>query len=155
MSTITTTITTQSAPSSPMTSPPKAVQVNIANLLAPAFTSSLYLVQALQQVIRTTTFFLLFRSYILSGLLLRQLLSLSLIVLIQSFYASCLVCRKSGKAASLGWSLSWKALQPLRKKIAYEVWTTLLGGGNGLILVIFWPGWILVWGGMGLWFVLG
>lgn len=32
----------------------------------------------------------------------------------------------------------------LRKKIEFEVFTLILGGGNNLCLVLFWPGWCIL-----------
>lgn len=156
MSVLTASMTTAVAPSTPI-APPKPVQVNFANLarlVFPALSSSLYFAQVLQEVISTTTLFLLFRSYIVSGILLRQFGSLSWLLLVQSLYASVLVGKQAGSAALWSFGRSWKALEPLRKKLAFEFFTTILGSGNQLILVLFWPGWIFVWGGMGLWFVL-
>ena len=39
----------------------------------------------------------------------------------------------------------------LRKKLFYELAVFILGSGNGLILVLFWPGWLLVGGALAVW----
>lgn len=43
----------------------------------------------------------------------------------------------------------WKALAPLRKKLEYEFFVFVLGGGKGIILFVFWPGWIVVGSAIG------
>lgn len=40
----------------------------------------------------------------------------------------------------------------LRHKLYFEVVVFVLGGGNGVFLLLFWPGWIVVWV---LWMVWG
>lgn len=37
-----------------------------------------------------------------------------------------------------------KQCRRLRKKLEFEFFVLILGSGNGLILMVFWPGWILI-----------
>ncbi|KFA61725.1 hypothetical protein S40285_10108 [Stachybotrys chlorohalonatus IBT 40285] len=50
-----------------------------------------------------------------------------------------------------------KTLERLRKKLFFEFATFVLGGcGNGLFLVVFWPGWIVIGGAsFAMWQVVG
>jgi hypothetical protein len=44
----------------------------------------------------------------------------------------------------------------MRKKLFMEFMIFVLGGGNQLILVLFWPGWVIVGGGIwGVWSLCG
>jgi len=51
---------------------------------------------------------------------------------------------------------SWKASEKLRNKLFFELVVFVLGGGNGMILLVFWPGWIVIGGGvLGVWMICG
>jgi hypothetical protein len=128
----------------------------ILTLLSPALTNSLYLVQVLQQLLSTTTLFLLFRTYFLSLFLLQQLYHASQILLIHSIYASSIAAKNSSWASKQGIRIVWTRSEGIRKKLFIEIMSFVLGGGNQLILVVFWPGWIVVGGGAwGIWMVCG
>lgn len=47
--------------------------------------------------------------------------------------------------SNIAWRV-WDSKQSrrLRKKLEFEFFVLILGTGNGIILMIFWPGWILV-----------
>lgn len=47
--------------------------------------------------------------------------------------------------SKIAWA-AWNSKQGrrLRKKLEFEFFVLILGSGNGLILVVFWPGWILI-----------
>lgn len=51
----------------------------------------------------------------------------------------------------------WKATEELRKKLFFEFMAFVLGaGGNQILLVVFWPGWVvLVGGAVGIWWACG
>jgi hypothetical protein len=128
----------------------------ILNLLSPAFTNSLYLATILQQLLSTTTLFIFFRTYLLSLFLLQQSYRGSQILLIRSVYASTILCKNSYWASRQGMKLFWRSTEGLRKKLFMELMIFVLGAGNQLILVVFWPGWIVVGGGIwGLWSLCG
>ncbi|KAE8448664.1 hypothetical protein EG329_009089 [Mollisiaceae sp. DMI_Dod_QoI] len=136
---------------------------NILQLLAPAFNNSVYLATIFQKLLSTTTLFLFFRAYFFSLMLLQQSYYLTSALLMQSYYASRFTYWISSIAARGGYwgakkslGMSWKALEPLRQKLFKEFMIFILGSGNGFILAIFWPGWIVVgptvWG---VWFMCG
>jgi hypothetical protein len=124
----------------------------ILTLLSPAFTSSLYFAAILQQLLSTTTLFVLFRSYLLSVFLLQQSFHVSQILLIQGLYASSVLGRNAYWVSKQGMSVFWRSTEGIRKKMFKELIIFVLGGGNQLILLVFWPGWIVVGGGVwGVW----
>ncbi|TVY62813.1 hypothetical protein LSUE1_G010255 [Lachnellula suecica] len=128
----------------------------ILTLLSPALSSSLYLATIFQRLLSTTTLFLFLRAYILSLLLLRQSYYISQVLLLQSYYASSLLAKNGYWASKEGIQKSWKATEKLRKKLFFELAVFVLGGGNGVILIVFWPGWIFVGGGVwGVWMICG
>lgn len=128
----------------------------ILDLLSPAFSNSLYLATILQQLLSTTTLFLFFRTYSLSLFLLQQSYHGSQTLLIRSLYASSILCKNAYWASKQGMKLFWRSTEGIRKKLFMEFMIFVLGGGNQLILVVFWPGWIVVGGGIwGLWSLCG
>ena len=128
----------------------------ILTILSPAFTNPYYLVTILQRLLSTTTLFLLFRTYLLSLFLLHQSHHASQILLFQSLYASSIACKNAYWASKQGIRLLWRSTEGMRKKLFMEFMIFVLGGGNQLILVVFWPGWILVGGGiLGIWSLRG
>ena len=122
---------------------------NVLSFLPPALTQSLYLAVIFQRLLSTTTVFVLFRAYLLSGLLLRQSFFACEILLVQSYYASALVAHQLFLATKQSLRLGWRATEPLRKKLLFEFMVFVLGSGNGIILLVFWPGWLVV--GPGVW----
>lgn len=121
--------------------------------VSPALTHSLYLAFIFQRLLSTTTIFVLFRAYLLSGLLLRQAFYATEILLAQSYYASSLVAQQFFLASKRSLSLAWRTTDPLRQKLFFEFMVFVLGGGgNGIILLVFWPGWLVV--GPGVWCVM-
>jgi hypothetical protein len=128
----------------------------ILTLLSPAFANSYYLVTILQRLLSTTTLFLLFRTYLLSLFLLQQSYHASQILLIQSLYASSIACKNAYWASKQGMRVLWRSTEGLRKKLFMEFMIFVLGGGNQFILVVFWPGWIVIGGGIwGIWSLCG
>lgn len=57
---------------------------------------------------------------------------------------SAIAAKSSYWGFKRGAGISWKALEPLRNKLFKEFMIFVLGGGNGVILAVFWPGWIVV-----------
>lgn len=117
---------------------------NILQVLAPAFNNSVYLATIFQNLLSTTTLFLVFRAYLLSLVLLQQTYYVSSILLLQSYWASTIAARGGYWGVKRGMGMSWKALEPVRNKILREFMIFILGAGNGVCLAIFWPGWIVV-----------
>jgi len=52
--------------------------------------------------------------------------------------------------------MGWRASEPLRQKLFFEFMVFVLGGGYGILLILLWPGWIVVGTfALGLWFIRG
>lgn len=124
--------------------------------LSPVLTNTLSLFATLQTLLHNGTLFLLFRSYFL----LRQSFLVSQILL---YGSSILLWQYSsilGKGAywttKFGVKEGYKRTAWLRKKLQYEFFVFILGGGNPILLVVFWPGWLVVMTGVwGAWWVCG
>jgi len=128
----------------------------ILTILSPAFTNSLYLAHKLQHLLSTTTLFLLFRAYLLSLFLLQQSHHATQVLLIRIFYAASILGKNALWTGERGMRVVWKSTEGTRKKLFHEFMVFVLGsGGNAAILVLFWPGWILVGGFWGIWTVCG
>jgi hypothetical protein len=122
---------------------------NVLSLLAPALTHSYYLATLFQRILSTTTIFLFFRAYILATILLRQSFYASQILFMQSYYASAVLAKQLFWTSKVALQISWKASEKLRNKLIFEFMVFVLGsGGNSLLLIVFWPGWIVVGGGI-------
>ena len=130
--------------------------VNHVTSLSPVFTRSLYLATFLPRLLSTTTIFLTFRVYLLTAILLRQSFSSSQYLLVQTYYACVILTEVALLRAKTIMNLGWRATENLRKKLFFEFMVFLLGGGYGLLLIILWPGWIVVGiGALVLWWVRG
>jgi hypothetical protein len=116
------------------------------SLLSPAVSNSLYLAAVIQQLLSTTTIFLLFRTYLLSLFLFQQSYHASQVLLIRSLNASFLLCKKASWVSKQGMRVLRKKTEGIRQRLFREFMIFILGGGNQLFLVLFWPGWILVGG---------
>ncbi|CAL3971468.1 unnamed protein product [Diplocarpon coronariae] len=132
-----------------VTLPPTPQTTAIAfSLLSPALAHSLTLFSVCHRLLSTTTLFLFLRTYMLSLLLLRNSLYASQFLALQ-------LARNSLAAVRAACRMGWKATENLRKKLFFEFMVFVLGGGNALMLVLFWPGWIVLGGALGLWKVCG
>jgi hypothetical protein len=132
--------------------PPSTTSSDVLAFLAPALTHSFYLAFIFQRLLSTTTLFVLFRAYLLSDLLLRQSFYASSILLGQSYFASAIIARQLLLTSKWSLSLAWRATETLRRKLFYELMVFVLGGGQGIILLVFWPGWLVI--GPGAWCVM-
>lgn len=131
--------------------------INIVRVLSPALTHSLYFAAVFQRLLSTTTLFLFVRAYISSLFILRQTIYASQLLLLQSYYASALLAKQVYPVLKLGRRRGWKATEKFRKKLFFEFMVFALGsGGNQVLLVLFWPGWIILGGGAaGIWWACG
>ena len=132
------------ATQSPSLISPSTSSSSILAFLAPAFAHPLDLASVFQSLISTATVFMLFRTYLLSSLLLHRSFYASEILLAQSCFASSLAARQLLLASRRSLSLAWRATETLRRKLFYELMAFVLGGGQGAILLVFWPGWLVI-----------
>lgn len=105
----------------------------------------------------------------LSSFLYIQTYFITRLAAVNAFYASrfllvqAFIATKFGAWVSLNMSAKaiadvWEArsTQMLRRKFFYEFAVFVLGSGNAMILLLFWPGWIVVGGaGVALWQLFG
>lgn len=117
-------------------------------LLSPALQSPIYLASILPRLLSTTTLFLLFRTYVLSLYLLQQSFRASHLLLIQACYTSSVLGKHVYWTGKQMGKMIWRRTEKMRRNLMYEFMVFMLGSGNAAILVVFWPGWIVVWGGI-------
>ena len=108
---------------------------NIIPTLAPTLRFAL----ECQRFLNTASLFVIIRTYFIASRILNATQDIAVRSLVTVTYVL------SGTAA-FWWALCWAAWnsQPtrrLRKKIVFEFFTLILGCGNNLCLIVFWPGW--------------
>jgi hypothetical protein len=124
----------------------------ILTVLSPALTHSLYFAAVFQRLLSTTTLFVIFRAYFLSLVVLRQSFYASQVLLLQSYYAAFLLSRQFFGAGKRILKMGWQGTENIRRKLFFEFMVFLLGTGYGMLLVVLWPGWIVI--GCGAWALL-
>lgn len=128
---------------------------NVLAILSPALTNSIYFATILQRLLSTTTLFVAFRAYLLSLVLLRQSFYTAQIILMQGYRTSALLANQLFLTAKQTMKLSWRATEAFRNKLFFEFMVFILGGGNTIFLVVFWPGWLVIGGVWGIWWMCG
>lgn len=92
-----------------------------------------------RELLSSLTFFVALRSYLIA----QHFVLLSKFVAIQAAVASKSLILHTAKGsidvAQIVWNSS--GIKRLRKKLELEFFTFILGGGNSLFLMMFWPGW--------------
>lgn len=116
----------------------------ISAIVSPALINSIYLATALQWFLSNTTIFLLLRAHLISMVLLRQGVFASQVLLIRGYYASMALGRQLLWTVKKVMQVAWKPVEKLRQKLFLEFMHFVLGGGNGLVLLVFWPGWLFL-----------
>jgi len=115
-------------------------------LLTPAFTNTLVLFSYLQ---------LFLRSYALTtaALLLSHSYCFTKSFLFRSFSLSSHLLHQSRKIIHT----LYKRAEPIRQKLFFEFMVFILnpGLGHGLIVLLFWPGWLVLWMGLCAWWLVG
>ncbi|TQV90645.1 hypothetical protein IF1G_10597 [Cordyceps javanica] len=111
-----------------------------------------------QNIVGSLSVFLCWRAYLLASVSVTQAYYATRIL---AFYA--LVGTKIGafygaaasvRAAAAVWDM--KTTRRLRDKLFYEFALFVLGAGNGLFLLVLWPGWIVIGGtSFALWQICG
>jgi hypothetical protein len=102
-----------------------------------------------QAVVRSLTIFLGLQAYALASITVAAALYASKIIALQAYLATRFgafhVHLASARAASEVYRS--KTLKMIKRKLFHELTFFILGGsGNALILLVFWPGWIVVGG---------
>jgi hypothetical protein len=112
-----------------------------------------------QQLLGSAAFHLLVRTYFAAAMVATLSLWASKSIAWGTFLASRVVAARSlFLAKRLAWT-AWdcKRARRFRKRLQFELFVLLLGpGGNTLLLMIFWPGWLmLAFLGWGIWQLTG
>jgi hypothetical protein len=55
-----------------------------------------------------------------------------------------MVAKEGVKLGKEGVKYAWKKSEGLRNKLFFELAVFVLGNGNGIVLILFWPGWIII-----------
>lgn len=132
-------------------------------LLAASMVSSVTLRQQQSQIIHTyapeldfalrysnaigsALFLVIQQAFLLSHVALTYLYRGSKFTSIQSLLISKFLLAKSAVTLCQTTWIVWdsKTIRRLRKKLEFEFFVLILGFGNGLVLSVFWPGWIFL-----------
>ncbi|KAM5354262.1 hypothetical protein ACJ41O_000912 [Fusarium nematophilum] len=117
---------------------------DIIRLLGPALEIAL----RFQSLISSVSIFLCLRAWFLTGIAFAGVIYASKIVALKAYVATKFSAfhgfRMSGRAAVGVWNS--KSVQRLRRKLWYEFALFVLGSGNTVFLMLFWPGWWLLAG---------
>ncbi|KAI1857489.1 hypothetical protein JX265_011224 [Neoarthrinium moseri] len=92
-----------------------------------------------QQMLSGLSLFLFLRTYFAVSCLLFA----SRIVAVQSAFVSRFMLLQTAMLSKRFGRAVWNSqpIRRLRKKLQFEFFTFVLGGGNSLCLLLFWPGW--------------
>lgn len=93
----------------------------------------LYLAQHLACFIATSSFY--------TFIVTKAVLSATAVIV--SFLARTMAAQCS---KTILWTWRSKPVVQLRKKVVFEFMVAILGPGNMLVILVFWPGWLLIFG---------
>lgn len=124
---------------------------NVISTLHPLVTSAVQF----QQLIGSAAFHLLIRTYFAASIVVAtSLWAGKSIVWRMAVVSGVLATRALSSTKQLVWA-AWdcKRSRRFRKRLEFEVFILLLGpGGNAVLLMLFWPGWLLLAClGLGIW----
>jgi len=100
-----------------------------------------------QQILSTATIVLLIRTFLAAKLVGSTLFLTSRLAALQAFILSRTLTMSTASLTTRLCYTIWdsKRSRRLRKKLEFELFTLILGpGGNALLLLLFWPGWLLL-----------
>ncbi len=113
----------------------------------------------LQQLLGSAAVHLLVRTYFAATLVAAASLWATRSIVWRALLASGIL---AARALSLTRRLAWtawdcKRARRFRKRLEFEIFVLILGpGGNALLMLIFWPGWLFLAGlGLGIWQLTG
>jgi len=112
-----------------------------------------------QQLLSTAAFHLFIRTYFAASIVATTSLWASKNIAWRSFIASRIIVARAlsltKRAAWTAWDC--KRARRFRKRLEFELFVLILGpGGNALLLMLFWPGWLMLAVlGLGIWQLTG
>jgi len=84
--------------------------------------------------------FFVLRAFHASSIAASSILWTTGIAATRSYRASCTLSRLLGRGTHIAWESN--SIRRVRKKLVFEFMVLVLGpAGNGLLVVVFWPGW--------------
>ncbi|KAH6612950.1 hypothetical protein B0J18DRAFT_71336 [Chaetomium sp. MPI-SDFR-AT-0129] len=139
----------RTTPTVSLTPPP-----DIISALHPLVTSAVYF----QHFLSSLAFHLFVRTYFAASVVATLTLWMSKTIAWRTLLVSkFLAIRSLLLARRTTWSV-WdcKRARRFRKRLEFELYILLVGGGNTVLLVVFWPGWIMLGVlGCGVWLLTG
>ncbi|KAG9251983.1 uncharacterized protein F5Z01DRAFT_626558 [Emericellopsis atlantica] len=114
------------------------LSLGTANTLLSALTPTFVNALRLQRMIHAVSAFLCFQAYILACTTLYA----SKIVALNGWLATKVSASTSATWVWYAWES--QTCRALRKKAFHEVATFILGGGQTVFLMVFWPGWLVL-----------
>lgn len=126
----------------PTTEPAVSIQPRskLLNLLRPTLKTTL----RCHQLVSSAILFCFLRTYFAASLAATSGIAITRFIAVFTIATSRVALVQSGKTSYVAWNS--KTMKKLRKKINYEVQNLVLGPGQALFVVIFWPGWWLLGG---------
>jgi hypothetical protein len=104
-----------------------------------------------QRIVGSISFYLCLQAYFAAGIVASQLFQAVHFLVLHGLFAGL---NTSWRAASRAWES--KSIRRLRNKVFFEFAVFILGCGNSVFLVVFWPGWILLAAlSLALWHICG
>ncbi|KAK3688626.1 hypothetical protein B0T22DRAFT_159987 [Podospora appendiculata] len=129
------------------TTEPSVAQIRQISLVYSTLSPLIAHALQVQQILRLATLLVIVRTYFVARVLATAFLFASRVVAFRTYHASKFLMIRTALAARQAlWAL-WdsKKFRRIRKKIEFEFFVLLLGpGGNSVLLLLFWPGWIVL-----------
>jgi hypothetical protein len=109
---------------------------------------TLALVLRAQHLIRSISRFLCWQAYLLAAATSNRALLAARTLAWQILLVARVGGYRGAVMSRVAWTRTWdsKTVRALRKKMMYDFAFFILGSGNGLVLLLFWPGWLVVGG---------
>lgn len=106
------------------------------DLITPALNVSIVIGTALKSVLHTLSIIALYQ--------ITTTLQYTSILLKEFFVQARWMSIVGAKLMSDGVKLGWKSTERARQRLFFEFMVFILGCGNGILLLLFWPGWIFI-----------
>ncbi|KAI5457052.1 hypothetical protein BGZ63DRAFT_428482 [Mariannaea sp. PMI_226] len=126
---------------------------DIIRLLGPAVEAVLHF----QSILSSVSLFVCLRVWFVASIACANILYASKIMALNALVATKFGAFHGATITSKAVAGVWNSrrIQALRKKLFYEFAVFILGGGNILFIILFWPGWWVLGGGIwGFWMLL-
>lgn len=106
-----------------------------------------------QNIIGSFSVFLCWRAYLLASVSLARAVWATRLLAFYAFVGTKLGALQGATAIVALWDM--KMTRTLRDKLFHEFALFILGAGNGIFLLVLWPGWVVLGGAIFLWQMCG